>query len=202
MINLLPPELKQSYRYAYRNVSLVRWVIAFGLGFIGLAVISIAGLVYMQQATQTYATQVTDELNSLDQQKLTATQTQVQNIRNNLKLAVQVLSQEVLFSKLLQQLAAVTPNNAILTNLDLSQSETGVTITALTSSYSVATQLQINLADPANKIFSHADIVSINCLSPSEASGEQTTAQYPCTAIIRALFVTDNPFLFINSGGQ
>jgi pyruvate kinase len=202
MINLLPPELKQSYRYAYRNVSLVRWAVAFGLSFIGLVIISTAGLIFMQQTTQTYASQVTDEQNLLNQQKMSSTQTQVQNISNNLKLTVQVLSQEVLFSKLLQQLAIVTPSNAILTNLDLSQSETGVTITALTSSYSVATQLQVNLASPANKVFSNADIVSINCLSPSEASGEQTTQQYPCTAIIRALFVTNNPFLFINSSGQ
>src|ERR1035438_10903649 len=103
MINLLPPELKQSYRYAYRNVSLVRWVIAFGLGFIGLAFISIAGLVYMQQTTQTYATQVSQEQTLLYQQNLSATQKQVQDISGSLKLAVQVLSKEVLFSKLLEQ---------------------------------------------------------------------------------------------------
>ena len=36
MINLLPPELKESYRYAHRNVALVRWVAAFAIGFIGL----------------------------------------------------------------------------------------------------------------------------------------------------------------------
>ncbi len=202
MINLLPPELKQDYRYAYRNVRLIRWVLVFGLSFIGLIVIGVAGIIYIQQSTQTYASQVTEEQNLLNQQKLPATQAQVQNISNSLKLAVQVLSQEVLFSKLLEQLAAVTPSSAILTNLDLNQSQSGVTITAQTANYNAATQLQVNLADPANKIFSNADILSINCLSASEAAGSPTNAQYPCTTIIRALFAANNPFLFINNNGQ
>ena len=202
MINLLPPEVKQSYRYAYRNVRLMRWVIAFGLSFLGLVFISIAGIVYMQQSTQTYAAQVSQEQTLLDQQNLSSTQRQVQNISNNLKLAVKVLSKEVLFSKLLQQLASVTPSNAILTNLILSQVQTGVSVTALTSNYSTATQLQVNLADPANKIFNNADIISINCLSPAEAAGDPTTAQYPCTVAIRAQFAANNPFLLINSGGH
>lgn len=202
MINLLPPELKQSYRYAYRNVRLVRWVIAFGLGFIGLAFISVAGLIYMQQSTQTYATQVTQQQTLLDSQNLLATQKQVQNISNSLKLAVQVLSKEVLFSKLLEQLASVTPSSAILTNLVLSQAQSGVGITALTTNYTTDTQLQVNLADPANKIFSKADIVSIICQSPTESAGDPTTAKYPCTVVIQAQFATDNPFLLINSKGQ
>ncbi len=202
MINLLPTEIKQSYHYAYRNVRLIRWVFAFGLGFIGLIFISIAGLVYMQQSTQTYADQVSQEQTLLDRQNLASTQKQVQNISNSLKLSVQVLSKEVLFSKLLEQLASVTPSSAILTNLDLSQAQSGVSITALTTNYSTATQLQINLADPANQIFSKADIVSIICLSATEAAGDPTTAQYPCTVIIQAQFVTNNPFLLINSKGQ
>lgn len=202
MINLLPPELKQSYRYAYRNVRLVRWLIAFGLGFIGLVFISIAGIIYMQQSTQTYADQVSQEQTLLDRQNLSSTQKQVQNISDSLKLAVQVLSKEVLFSKLLEQLASVTPSSAILTNLDLSQAQSGVSITALTTNYTTATQLQVNLADPANKIFSNADIVSINCLSPTEAAGDPTTLEYPCTAVIQAQFATNNPFLLINSGAQ
>lgn len=202
MINLLPPELKQSYRYAYHNVRLMRWLIGFGLAFIGLAIISIAGIVYMQHSTQTYTAQVNQEQAMLDRENLSSTQKQVQDISSSLKLAVKVLSKEVLFSKLLEQLASVTPSSAILTNLDLSQAQSGVSITALTTNYTTATQLQVNLADPANKIFNNADIVSINCLSSTEASGDPTTAQYPCTAIIQAQFATNNPFLLINSKGQ
>jgi Tfp pilus assembly protein PilN len=201
MINLLPPELKESYHYAHRNVRLLRWVLALGLSLIGLVAVSTAGVVYMHQAEQTYLQQIASAQASLQQQKMAATQAQVKDITSSLKLAVQVLSKEVLFSKLLQQLAAVTPSNAVLTDLNVSQTQGAIDVTALTTDYNAATQLQVNLADPGNKIFSHADIVSINC-SSSSASSSSTAARYPCTVVIRALFVANNPFLFVNTKSQ
>ncbi|HYH36468.1 MAG TPA: hypothetical protein VD706_03145 [Candidatus Saccharimonadales bacterium] len=47
------------------------------------------------------------------------------------------------------------------------------------------------MADPKNKIFSKADIVSITC--------SDDNSDYPCTINIRALFAPNNPFLFINN---
>lgn len=198
MINLLPSELKASYRYAHRNVLLFRWVIALTAGLAGLFALSTAGLIYMQQTTRTYASQAASAQASLQQQNLADTQAQVKGISGNLQLAVQVLSKEVLFSKLLTQLAAVMPGNAILTDLNITQAQSAVNITADTTDYNAATQLQVNLADPNNKIFSRADIVSITCAS---ASSTQTglSSRYPCTVNIRALFATNNPFLFINN---
>lgn len=196
MINLLPPELKESYRFAARNVHLVRWAVACGLSLVGLVIISTAGLIYIQQATRSYMSQITDAQTSLQQQKQSATQSQVKDISASLKLAVQVLSKEVLFSKLLTQLATITPSNAVLTSLNITQAQTSVDITALTTDYNAAAQFQVNLADPTNKLFSKADIVSVTCGGTSTAD-----AKYPCTAIIRALFVSNNPYLFINDGG-
>ena len=199
MINLLPPELKVSYRYAQRNVHLVRWVIAFGFGFIGLAAIGTAGLIYMQQSANNYDKQIAVTQQLLQEQKLSATQAQVKDITSSLRLAVQVLSKEVLFSKLLKQLATVTPSNAVLTDLSISQGQGAVNITALTTDYNAATQLQVNLADPRNKIFSHADIVSISCTS---STTDPLVMRYTCNVVIRALFASNNPFLFINDTGS
>ena len=196
MINLLPPELKESYRYAHRNVALVRWVAAFAIGFIGLLAISTAGAIYVHQTAQSYTKQVADQEAALRSQDLEGTQRQVKDMTDSLKLAVQVLSKEVLFSKLLTQLATVTPSNVVLTDLSISESQTAVNISALTTDYAAATQLQINLADPANKIFTSADIVSINCGTNSAAP------HYPCTVTLNALFTSNNPFLFINDGGK
>jgi Tfp pilus assembly protein PilN len=200
MINLLPPDLKESYRYAQRNVRLVRWVIAFGFSFVGLGVLSTAGMIYMQQSAQSYGKQIATTQALLQEQKLSETQARVKDITSSLRLSVQVLSKEVLFSKLLKQLATVTPNNAVLTDLSINQGQGAVDITALTTDYNAATQLQVNLADSRNKIFSHADIVSISC--SSSTTSNQTDAHYPCTVVIRALFVANNPFLFINDSGS
>lgn len=201
MINLLPAELKASYRYAHRNVSLFRWVIALTIGLGGLFALSTAGLIYMQQATRTYASQAASDQALLQRQDLAATQSQVKDISGNLQLAVQVLSKEVLFSKLLTRLAAVMPTSAILTDLNITQAQSTVNITADTTDYNAATQLQVNLADPNNKIFSRADIVSITCASNSTTQNT-VSSKYPCTVSIRALFATNNPFLFTSNKAQ
>ena len=194
----MPPELQQSYSYAQRNVRLVRWVVTFIAAFGGLVAISTAGLVYMHQATAASDTDVAQVQAQLKAEKLDATKAQAEDITKSLRLAVQVLGKEILFSKLLAQLATVTPSNAILTDLTISKTQGAVDITALTTDYNAATQLQVNLADPANKIFTHADVVSITC---NTTATDPTSTHYPCTVIIRALFATKNPFLFINSPG-
>jgi len=197
MINLLPPEIKQNYSYARRNRRLVRWVSASLLAILGIVVITGGGLFVMNRSIDSYKTSIADTQSQLASQDIAGTQKQVTDISNNLKLMVKVLSKEILFSKLLTRLGSITPPNVILTNLSISQTVSTIDITAETGNYNAATQLQINLADPTNQIFSKADIVNITC-----ATGAQVTnPSYPCTASIRALFTNNNPFLFINSKG-
>ncbi|HSX30997.1 MAG TPA: PilN domain-containing protein [Candidatus Saccharimonadales bacterium] len=193
MINLLPPDVKTTYRYARHNRTLARWITACAFSLLGGLLLAGGGYVYLNRSIDSTNQQIAFTNRQLKAQNLTAVQKQVTTISNNLKLTVQVLSQEILFSKLLKQLASVTPNNAILTNLAITQTQGGVDITAQTANYNAATQLQINLADPKNQIFSRADIVSISCSSTSSSN-----TKYPCTVILRALFATNNPFLFIN----
>src|ERR1700761_9232219 len=102
MINLLPPDIKSSYRYARRNVVLRRWVVRTVLAFVGLGVIATYGLLTLQQATSRYQSQIATTKALFKQEKFAQTQTQVQDITNSFKLVVKVLSQEVLFSELLK----------------------------------------------------------------------------------------------------
>lgn len=197
MINLLPPDLKQAYRYARINRRLSRWLMAFAAAIGGVAIITAIGLVMMNHSIQADQTQISGAKARLASQNSTTIQRQVADISSNLKLMVKVLSKEILFSKLLAQLGNITPPNVILTNLSISQTDSAIDITAQTSNYNAATQLQVNLADPANQIFSKADLVTVNC--GSNASQAPINSKYPCTATIRALFTKDNPFLFINN---
>lgn len=195
MINLLPPAVKESYTYGARNTTLLHWIFAFILGLVGLGIITTYGLVTMQNSSNSYAKQVASAQKQLKEQNLEATEKQVKELSSDFKLVVQVLSQEVLFSKLLKQIATVIPSNAILKGLTINQTSGGIDITAAAKNYENATQLQLNLQDPANKIFTKADIVSINCSTTS------SNTLYPCTVQIRALFSNTNPYLFINSRG-
>lgn len=192
MINLLPPDVKDSYRYARRNVSLRKWVIGCLVAFAGLGVITTYGLLVLQQSTNHYNHKIAASETLFKNEDFTGTQAHVQDISNSLKLVVKVLGKEVLFSQLIKQIGASMPTNANLTGLDINGVQGGLDITADAVDYKTATQVQVNLADPANKIFDSADIVNIKC------DGAKSKA-YPCQVTIRALFAKDNPFLFINN---
>lgn len=196
MINLLPPDVKDSYRYARRNVALRKWAVLFAVALFGLGAIGTYGLLALQQSTNDYNRQIAVKEELFKKEDFSGTQAKVRDISSSFKLVIKVLSQEVLFSKLLQQIAAAIPSNAKLTGLNINQTKGGIDITAVATNYSTATQVQINLADPNNKIFSKADIVSISC-----GGANVTDKRYPCTVNIRALFANNNPYLFINSKG-
>ncbi|HVS58661.1 MAG TPA: hypothetical protein VHD60_02900 [Candidatus Saccharimonadales bacterium] len=197
MINLLPPDIKEGYEYAQRNLKLVRWIVAFVFGLVGLGLIGGFGWLYMRSSIDDYSSQVSVAQSQLAAQKVTETDQQVKDITSSFKLVVQVLSKEVLFSKLLKQIATIMPPGANLTDLTISSTQGALDVTADATDYSTATQVQVNLADPANKIFASADLENVSC-----SSSPATNIHYPCTVTVKALFAKNNPFLFINQGNK
>lgn len=201
MINLLPPELKQGYKYARFNRRLLHWITAFIFAIAGVAVITTAGLLLMQSSINTYKSRISNTQAQLASQNLTGVEAQVTTISNNLKLMVKVLSKEILFSKLLTQLGNITPSNVELTGLSISQAQTAIVVTAQASDYNAATQLEANLSSPSNQVFAKADLVSVTCANGTQAA-QLPNPNYPCTVNIQAVFTNNNPFLFINASGQ
>jgi len=195
MINLLPGELKEEYLYARRNSKLRRWAFALLFALVGVGVVTTAGMLYLQGSIDNYSHKVIASQDTLKDLKLDQTREQAEDINNSIKLATDVLSREILFSKLLSRIASVMPANTSLTNLSITDTQGGLDITAGSSNYASATQLQVNLSDPKNEIFTKADIQSIIC------GGATPDSPYPCTINLRALFGNDNPYLFINKGG-
>lgn len=198
MINLLPPEIKKSYRFAMRNVSLLHWLTAALFALAGVGLIGTYGWVSMHHAIADNKKQANNLAIILQHAQLNQTNKQVADISNSLKLSKQVLSQEILFSKLLKQMATALPTGTKLTGLNIPAVTSGsaLDVTAEATSYAAAAQVQVNLADPSNKLFTRADIQSITC-DPSAASDPN----YPCQTILRAEFSKDNPFLFMNQTG-
>jgi Tfp pilus assembly protein PilN len=196
MINLLPPIIKEHYLYARRNTKLRRWLVASLFGLLGLVVITSFGVFDMQHSINSTSAQVATLQQQLKDQKQAETEKQVQDISSNLKLVVQVLSREVLFSQLLKQIATALPSGANLTGLSISKVQGAIDLTANATDYNTGTQVQVNLQDPRNKIFSKADLVNLSCNGGSSAD-----PSHPCQVTIRALFSPNNPYLFINSAG-
>lgn len=190
MINILPTELKQAYRIGRINRHLAHWIVVCLIGICGAAAITSAGYLYLDHTSTIYRNQIDSANAQLSDQDMTGVQNQVKEISNNLKLAVEVLSQQVLFSDLLDRLTKLMPANTNLTGLSILQTQGGIDISAAAKTYSDASQMQVNLTDPTNKLFSTADIVSITC------SG---TGDYPCTITLRALFSPQSPSIFTNN---
>lgn len=194
MINLLPPQTKQSLQYARRNSILRRWLTSMILVTLGAVLIIGGGMLYLIQTTKNYEKRAAAAQQSLKDQKIDETQSQIETMSANIKLTTQVLSREILFSKLLKQLATVTPANTNLQQLQIDKLQGALTITYMAKDINSGTQAQINLQDPNNKIFEKADIENINC-------DTFTPKVYPCTVQIRALFAKNNPFLYISPTG-
>ncbi len=191
MINLLPPDTKSNFLYARRNTKLRGWIIALGVAMGGIAVIVVLGQFYLSNVSHNLQAQVDQGNAELQTQKLAETQAQVEDISSSLKLSLSVLSRQVLFSKLLQQIGAAMPSGAALTDLSITKVEGGIDLKAGAVDYQTATQVQLNLQDPANKIFSKADILNITC------GNQDPEAAYPCAIAVRAQFADNNNFTFI-----
>lgn len=201
MINLLPTETKEAMLFARRNRRLLHWAIALLLSMVTVGVIALIGQLHISRSVASYTTRVEQAREQLKVQKLEQTQKRVEDITNSLKLVLQVLSREVLFSKLIRQVGAVMPPNTVLTNLQIAKLDGGIDLDAVAINYQTATQIQINLQDQGNKLFDKADIVNITCTPTTTATAgtPPIAARYPCQVKIRALFTKNNPFLFINS---
>lgn len=198
MINLLPPEIKDSILYARRNTFLRKWLVALCFALLGVAAVTGGGYIYLQNSINAYSKRVQQGNETLKTAKLDETQKDVQDLSNSLKLVTQVLQREILFSKLLSQIGSALPYGSILTNLSINKTQGGIDLQAGAKDYQTGTQVQLNLQDPNNKIFDKADIVSIQCESAKPGT-DPIKIQYPCTVQLRALFAKNNAFTFISS---
>lgn len=199
MINLLPPDIKQDIFYARRNTRLRNWIIAGAVALAGLGVIVVGGLIYMQQAVKNQMSQVEQSRQNLQAQKVDETQKRVEEISGNTKLTVEVLSREILFSKLIRQIGSALPANTALQSLQIDAVQGGIQLNALAADFNAGTQLQLNLQDPQNGVFEKADINSITCADPSDPTSTQAgePKQFPCDVSLQALFGKNNSYVYI-----
>lgn len=200
MINLLPPELQSSLKYTRKNSQLRRWALSMTLLLIIMVVTLFGGLIYLRQTSRSLAKQIETSKSQLQIQDQENIQKNVEDLSSTLKLVAQVLSREVLFSKLLKQVGSVMPSGSILTSLSINQLSGGLDLQAKASDYQTATQVQLNLADPKSLLFEKVDIINVQC--QTIASADPVANRYPCTIQLRALFNKTNPFLFISASGS
>lgn len=200
MINLLPPDIRTSLLYARKNTKLRRWAVGLFILLILMVITLAGGILFLKQTSRSLAKQIENSKTQLQHQDQEKIKKEVEDLSSTLKLVVQVLSREVLFSSLLKQVGSVMPRGSVLTTLSINQVSGGLDLQAKASDYQTATQVQVNLQDPKSLIFEKVDIVNVQCQTSGAVLPDSVAAKYPCTIQMRALFNKTNPFLFINSG--
>lgn len=197
MINLMPPAKKEAISYARHNTRLISWLIGIGFAAAGLVLIVGGGLFYLKQDSKTLQKSIAETKQSLLAQDEKATLERIDEISGRLSLVVDVLSKEVLFSKLLPHVGALMPEGTILRDLSLSrEQEGGIDLSIGAVDYLSASQALVNLQDSRSLLFTGADANKIDC------EGGVADAPYVCTATIRAVMAEDNPFLLLNQGAE
>lgn len=186
MINLIPTSDKQAIRYARLNTRLVVWILGIGAALLALCIVVGGSLFYLKQDTNRYAKSA-EEINAvLEKNNEKEIIARVNEMSGNIKLTLDVLSKEVLFSKLLTEIGNVMPPSTVLTSLSLdSQLSGAIDLTILSADYESGVKAQVNLTNATTNIFTQADIGSVQC-------GNTDNSTYPCTSSIRALFSEDN----------
>lgn len=195
MINISPTKRRELYKYSSLNNRLLLWVALLTVAILGLFLVSKITQTSMNHEKQKYAQQIIETNKVYQSENLGATQKNIQSMQNSINLANKVLSQEIRFSEVLKNISSSIPNNAKLSSLTINKSQGAIDITANAPDYNTATQLQVNLSDKNNKVFSKADIVNISC-----AGGKNKTGT--CTVTVRALFSKNNPYLVKNKGSK
>lgn len=195
MINLLAPASNSELRYRHYNSLLKRWLIMSTIATGGLILIVVMGWLYITSQNQTLSSSINVTKQQLQAQDLNGVQKQAKDLTGNIKIINQVLSREIRFSDLIQQIGAVMPSGTVLSSLTLSKVDGAIDLSTNSKDYASAAQIAINLGDANNNIFQKVDIVNINCSSAS-------TNAYPCNATFKALFgpVAKNRFLNVPSG--
>lgn len=197
MINLLPPDYKSSLLAGHQNTVMRRWLVLLLVACLGLAVIIGVGWLYIDQQNRNLNHNISSLNQQLQAQNLSDTQSQAKTISANIKVIDQVLSREIRFSDLIQQIGSVMPPGTVLSGLTLTSIDGALDLAANAHDYTSAAQIAANLSDPANKLFNKVDFVSLNCQTSS-------TNPYPCSANFKALFnpTTKNRFLNVPGGSK
>jgi Tfp pilus assembly protein PilN len=201
MINLLPGDYRTALRLGRTNARLRHWIEIGVLLIVGLGLILGVGWLYINQQVNNLNSSIAATQKQLETQHLEEVQKQADQISQNIRIINQVLSRELRFSALIQEIGRVMPDGTVLGSLTLSNKIKGaLDLTVSAKSHVAAAQVAVNLSDPKNNIFAKVDIISINCSTQSGAS-----SGYLCTGSYRALFDSKTPNRFLNipnNGGR
>ena len=191
MINLLGPEDKKQLRAARVNTILLRYYFLAILVIAGAGGILAGGFYIADQNKNSSKVELSQAEN--DTADYTTVRQQAETFSNNLKMAKQILATEVVYSKMITDIANTIPARTILTSLYLTPETISkkMELSFKTKSYDQGIQLKTSLEN--SDLFSDVSITNIT------SKGQEGGGAYPTDVNISAKFHPRN-ILANNSG--
>lgn len=206
MINLMPNDIKEQLVYGRRNRLLLRWMFAVFMVIVVVAAMTVFGQYYINRNVNSLQAVAKITKQRIEDQNLAAVQKDILTLSNNFKIVTQLLSKQLLFSKMFVKIGGIIPNGAILNSITLSTTNSALDLNVVATNREAATQAFVNISDPKNGLFEKADLISVNCTSKTDAPSTSTSAassamasKYPCTALIKVVLTNDSSFYFLNT---
>jgi len=180
MINLLPDDTKRQIRAARLNVLLVRYTMLL-IGAIVFLAAGAASIYFVMQSIETASEDKVAE-NQAQISNYHAVEAEAAAFRANLNTARSILSQEVIYSDTVVQIAQVIPAGVVLDSISLTADSFGspINLNAKTKSYQAAVNLKNSLEN--SSMFSD---VRLSSVSGSNETGE-AASDYPVSVSLTA----------------
>jgi hypothetical protein len=176
MINLIPEESKKEIRAARANVTLLNYIVILCFGVVFLALISVG--VYFVLATSQADAKNLIAVSNAKSSTYASAEAQGTALRSGLSSAKTILSQEVLYTKILTGIATLMPKGVVLNGINLSPSTLGAPTTL--QFYAKTTQDAIALKNgfESSSLFSKVSFVSLASATTGQSS------DYPVNATL------------------
>lgn len=159
MINLLPPESRRELRAARSNTLLARYNI-FLVGALVFMLLAIGFVYFYLNTTKASAEQAITESKAKVAGYATV-EAQAEEFNTNLRIAKQILDQEVHYSKVVLEIASLMPTGTVLDNLALDSATFGTQTTLNAKAKSYERALALKDSFQSSDLFSDVHFQSI-----------------------------------------
>ena len=185
MINLLSSNDKHQLQAARRNVMLLRYNIIILITLLVIGGVYGGGFFITMRGKMIAETQLNED--QARTASYTTVRTTIEQFSKNLTTAKTILSNEVVYSTLITDVAKSLPPGAVLSELTLGPDSFGkeITLGAATTNYGKSLELKSSLEKSA--LFSDVSLESVARTGTDQAG----STQYPIAVVIKATFATE-----------
>jgi Tfp pilus assembly protein PilN len=176
MINLLPDNMKTEIQAARTNVTLVKYIIVLCLGIVFLC--SISAVVYFTLLSAKESAEAIIADNAAKSSSYNSVRTQANSLRSDLASVKTLLDQEVVYTKVITNIAKIMPSGVVLDALSLSPATLGTPTTFQVYAKTTEDALKLKSNLQQSSLFSEATFQSLTSSTQNNAAG------YPITATL------------------